>query len=72
MKLKDLNITGLEVIGDIALSVIDDKGKPYMIPDTDTSTIENGTVCEIVNEITIEGDMLTWSKGTINLDQEIN
>ena len=71
MKLKDLDIIGLEAIGDVALSVIDKDKYPYAIPDANLDNIISGTVCEIVNEININGDLLTWKNGVINLDQEI-
>jgi hypothetical protein len=71
MKLKDLDIIGLEVIGNIALSVIDKDKYPCAIPDANLDSIISGTVCEIVTKININGDLLTWENGVINLDQEI-
>lgn len=71
MKLKDLNITGLEVAMGIAFSVVDDKGGLYMIPDSDVSSVSSGTPTEIVTNITRVGDTIQWGNITISLDQEI-
>ena len=71
MKLKDLDIIGLEVIGDVALSVIDKDKYPCAIPNANLDNIISGTICEVVNDIDINGDLLTWKNGVINLDQKI-
>jgi hypothetical protein len=69
MKLKEIEIVSLEVAGDAALSVINNKGYYFRIPDTDTSNIMGGTLTEIVTDFTRTGDTLEWRGQIINLDQ---
>lgn len=71
MKLKDLDIKGLEVAMGVVFSVVDDKGRLYMIPDSDVSNVPSGTPTEIVIKFTRVGDTIQWGDITINLDQEI-
>ena len=69
MKLKEIEIVSLEVVGDAALSVIDANNVSYRIKDTDTSNIMGGTLTEIVTDFTRTGDTLEWRGQIINLDQ---
>jgi hypothetical protein len=69
MKLKEIEITALEVVENRALSVISSSGGIYMIKSTDTSDIEGGTLTEIVTDFTRNGDTLEWRGQVINLDQ---
>lgn len=69
MKLKEIEIQSLEVVGDVALSVIESSGATYMIKDTDTSNIVSGLLTEIVTDFTRNGDTLEWRGQIINLDQ---
>lgn len=71
MKLKDLEIIGLEVAMGVVFSVADDKDGLYMIPDSDVSGVPSGTPTEIVTNFTRVGDTIQWGDITISLDQEI-
>lgn len=69
MKLKEIEIASLEVVGDVALSVLDSRGGMYMILDADTSNLDSSMLTEIVTDFTRNGDTLEWRGQTINLDQ---
>jgi hypothetical protein len=69
MKLKEVEIVSLEVVGDAALSVIDVNGVTYMIKSTDTLNIDSGTATEIVTDFTRNRDTLEWRGQVIDLDQ---
>lgn len=69
MKLKEIEIASLEVVGDIALSVLDSRGAMYIILDADISNLDSNMLTEIVADFTRNGDTLEWRGQTINLDQ---
>ena len=69
MKLKDKEIVALEVVGTVALSVINEEGHYSIIPSTDTRNIQGGTLTEIVTDFTRNGDTLEWRGQIIDLDQ---
>lgn len=69
MKLKEIEIASLEVVEDVALSVLDSRGAMYMILDADTSNLDSNMLTEIVTDFTRNGDTLEWRGQTINLDQ---
>jgi len=60
-------IVALEVVNEIVLSLIDDKGVSYIVKGSDTSSIDGGTLTEIVTDFTIEGDVLKWRGQLINI-----
>ena len=69
MKLKEIEITALEVVGDMALSVISTEGAMYRIIDADNSNLDNTMLTERVADFTRNGDTLEWRGQVINLDQ---
>ena len=69
MKLKEIEIASLEVVGDIALSALDNRGAMYIILDADISNLDSNMLTEIVADFTRNGDTLEWRGQTINLDQ---
>lgn len=71
MKLKDLEVIGLEVAMGVVFSVVDKQNGLYMVPDSDVSSVPNGTHTEIVTNFTRVGDTIQWGDIIINLDQEI-
>jgi len=71
MKYQDLKITGLEVVGDIAFSYQTEDGGLFMIYDSDVSSVENGSITEIVTDFNIIEDKLYWREQIFNLNLQI-
>jgi hypothetical protein len=69
MKLKEIEIAALEVVGDVALSVISSEGGMYAILDANISNLDNTMLTERVADFTRKGDTLEWRGQVINLDQ---
>jgi hypothetical protein len=70
MTLKEINISLIEFIGDVAINVVTPEGYLYMIPDADTSTV-SGQVTQ-TDDFIIEGDYLLWNNQQIDLNQSVD
>jgi len=70
MTLKEINISLIEYIGDVAINVVTPEGALYMIPDADTSTV-SGQVTQ-TDDFIIEGDFLLWNNQQIDLNQSVD
>jgi hypothetical protein len=70
MTLKEINISLIEYIGDVAMNVVTPEGYLYMIPDADTSTV-SGQVTQ-TDDFIIEGDFLLWNNQQIDLNQSVD
>jgi hypothetical protein len=70
MTLKEINISLIEYIGDVAMNVVTPEGYLYMIPDADTSTV-SGQVTQ-TDDFIIEGDYLLWNNQQIDLNQSVD
>jgi len=70
MTLKEINISLIEYIDDVAINVVTPEGYLYMIPDADTSTV-SGQVTQ-TDDFIIEGDYLLWNNQRIDLTQSID
>jgi hypothetical protein len=70
MTLKQINISLIEYIDDVAINVVTAEGALYMIPDADTSTV-SGQVTQ-TDDFIIEGDFLLWNNQQIDLNQSVD
>jgi hypothetical protein len=70
MTLKEINISLIEYIDDVAINVVTAEGYLYMIPDADTSTV-SGQVTQ-TDDFIIEGDYLLWNNQQIDLNQSVD
>jgi hypothetical protein len=70
MTLKQINISLIEYIDDVAINVVTPEGALYMIPDADTSTV-SGQVTQ-TDDFIIEGDYLLWNNQQIDLNQSVD
>ena len=64
-------IDGLEVVGDIVLSLKSNKVL-QAIPNDQVNSIPFGTSTTIVEDITIDEENITWGEITISLDLELS
>ena len=62
-------IVALEVVNEIVLSLIDDEGVSYIVEGSDTSSIDGGTLTEMVTDFTINDGFILWRNQTINLNK---